>query len=496
MSMSPTWLRLPLLRAPQSHHLALTEALLQSAAERPPLLYWQIAEPAALVLGIGESFSDLNIPACQQEDLLIYRRAAGGTAVLAGPDLLSLDVILPPGHPLAGRDIVEAYRWFGELWAATLQELGLPARTVPPAEAHAPRTRSALAQAGRLEHLLRQSCYGAISPYEVIVNGRKLVGLDQVRRKVGFLFQGGLLLRWEPAHLAALLTAMPEERPSLAEGLRARAAGLDELLSRAVSPDEIIARFEALVQERYGVIVENFAAPPAIEQLARTIEQEKYQPFGKKHLQKSDSSPLVFGGSPPDLWDANNPAKLDDQRPVIGLMAPFVGHHYSVEEIWQHHCYHTDVYPEEEAIQRPLAARIRAFDVPALAGATFTVKRLSEVAPALHALVCERLPGIPWGPLDFFLPGHLLGPIKKYGLIHTDFEAPVDETTQAPMVLELHGFLIEVNGQPSGRAPFRHLRLSAGETLEDVTFESLVFRLERATYANTDNPGIGVSFYD
>lgn len=278
-SLHQTWLRLPLLRAPQSYHLALTDVLLQSAAERPPLLYWQIADPAAMVLGIGESFSDLNITACQQEGLRIYRRAAGGTAVLAGPDLLSLDVILPPGHPLAGRDIVEAYRWFGELWAATLQGLGLPARTVPPAEAHAPRTRSALAQAGRLEHLLRQSCYGAVSPYEVVVNGRKLVGLDQVRRKVGFLFQGGLLLRWEPERLASLLAALPEERSAFAEGLRTRAAGLDELLGRATSPDEIIARFEQLAQERYGLVFENFEPSAEIEQLARTIEQEKYQPL-------------------------------------------------------------------------------------------------------------------------------------------------------------------------------------------------------------------------
>ena len=205
---------------------------------------------------------------------------------------------------------------------------------------------------------------------------------------------------------------------------------------------------------------------------------------------------MAFGGSPPDLWNPDYPAKAASQQPVTGPMAPFVGHHYSVAEIWHHHCYHTDVYPEEEVIQRPLAERIRAFDVPDLAGATSTVKRLGEVAPALHALVCELLPGIPWGPLDFYLPGHLLGPIKKYGLIHTDLEAPVDETTQEPMVLELHGFLTEVNGQPSRIDPFRHFALCEGQTIEDVAFESLVFKLERATYANTDNPGIGVSFYD
>ncbi len=272
-----TWQRIALLRAPQSYHLALTEALLQSAAERPPLLYWQIAEPEAMVLGVGQKLSDLDVAACQQAGLAIYRRAAGGTAVLAGPDLLSLDVILPPGHMLAGHDIVEAYRWLGDLWAETVRGLGLPARTVTPEEAHAPRTRGFLAQAERQEQLIRQSCYGAVSPYEVLSNGRKVIGLDQVRRRVGVLFQAGLLLHWDAARLASLLNAAPEERPGLAAGLRERAVGLDELLGHPVSYDEVISRFEARLRERYHIEPGDMAAIPAeVKQLAHRYEQQRY----------------------------------------------------------------------------------------------------------------------------------------------------------------------------------------------------------------------------
>lgn len=274
------WLRIPLLRAPQSYHLALTEALLQTAAERPPVLYWQVAEPEAMVIGAGQKLSDVDVAACQAAGLAIYRRAAGGTAVLAGPDLLSLDVILPPGHSLAGQDIVEAYHWYGGLWAKTLQSFGLAAHIVSPAEAHAPRTRSFLAQAARQEQLVRESCYGAISPYEITIQGRKVIGLDQVRRRVGFLFQGGLLLRWDAQRIASLLAALPEERPLLAEGLRARAAGIDELLGRAISYGEIISRFEALVQEGYQAHLSELAISPEIEHLARGYEQQRYASLG------------------------------------------------------------------------------------------------------------------------------------------------------------------------------------------------------------------------
>lgn len=274
-----TWLRLPLLRAPQSYHLALADALLHSAAERPPLLYWQIAEPAAVVIGISQKLSDLDTAACQRAGLAIYRRAAGGTAVLVGPDLLSLDVILPPGHPLAGHDIVEAYRWFGELWAETLRAFGLAARTIPPSEAHAPRTRRNLEQAGRQEYLLRQSCYGAVSPYEVSVNGQKVLGLDQVRRRVGFLFQGGLLLHWDAEKVAALLAAEAEERPALAAGLKERVSGLDKLLGRSIAPDEIITEFETRFQQRYAAAWQEMAVSAALDTLARAYEQERYAPL-------------------------------------------------------------------------------------------------------------------------------------------------------------------------------------------------------------------------
>jgi lipoate-protein ligase A len=273
------WLRIPLLRAPQSYHLALTEALLQTAAERPPVLYWQIAEPEAMVVGIGQKLSDVDMDACQAAGLAIYRRAAGGTAVLAGPDLLSLDVILPPGHPLAGQDIVEAYCWFGDLWAKTLQRFGLSAHLVSPAEAHAPRSRRFLAQAERQEQLVRESCYGAISPYEITIQGRKVIGLDQVRRRIGFLFQGGLLLRWDAERIASLLAALPEERPLLAEGLRARAAGIDELLGRDINTSEIIIRFEALLQEHYQADLSDMTIGPEIERQARGYEQERYAPL-------------------------------------------------------------------------------------------------------------------------------------------------------------------------------------------------------------------------
>jgi hypothetical protein len=180
---------------------------------------------------------------------------------------------------------------------------------------------------------------------------------------------------------------------------------------------------------------------------------------------------------------------------VLGVMAPYVGAQYSAEEIWGYYRNHADVHQAEEAVLRPLAARIRAFDVPALAGVTFTVNRLCDAAPALEAVLAERLPVVAWAAFDALHLALQLVRIKKYGLIHEVVEAPVDEATGDPMVVELYGRLAQFNGQPADRGWLREVHLQDSPGADDAAIGAMTFRLERATYANTRTPGIGVPFY-
>ncbi len=124
------WRVLPLTIAPQQYHIDLSEQLLTAALpEETATLYWSQAEPAGLVLGFAQKQSILN-PTLAAQQFPIYYRRAGGTAVLVGPGLLSLDVVLPAGHPLILPDIVESYHWLGTLWVKTLAQLGVETRAV------------------------------------------------------------------------------------------------------------------------------------------------------------------------------------------------------------------------------------------------------------------------------------------------------------------------------------------------------------------------------
>src|SRR6266568_858345 len=120
------WHRLPLAIADQRQHIEQSEMLLAAASlGDPATLYWSIAEPAGLVLGFSQKKYILNPAALTTQPLPVYHRRAGGAAVLVGPHLLSLDIMLPAGHSLILPDVVESYRWLGEAWVAALHELGI-----------------------------------------------------------------------------------------------------------------------------------------------------------------------------------------------------------------------------------------------------------------------------------------------------------------------------------------------------------------------------------
>lgn len=249
---SPTsWCIYALSIADQQQHIERSESLLAEAAPgEPATLYWSQAERPGLVLGFSQKPGLLNAEALAAYSLPVYHRKAGGTAVLVGPHLLSLDVLLPAGHPLILADIVESYRWLGEAWVAALRELGLETRSVPVAEAHEQRALLKQPETAQREAILRRACYGSLSPYEVVAGSgqRKVVGLDMVRRRAGSLLQAGVLLRRETETLAQVLGHTLEEQAILREGLRERAVGLDSLANRTVSAQEVIAAFEKVIQ--------------------------------------------------------------------------------------------------------------------------------------------------------------------------------------------------------------------------------------------------------
>lgn len=192
-------------------------------AQREPVLVVHRVSPAAITVGRAQR-GDVDPGAARAEGLEVVLRPSGGGPVLWDDDLIAIDVILPAGHPLLPVDVVEAYRWVGEGVAHALEGLGVTgARALPPAEAREWPCGAAAAM-----------CFGGLSPWEVVVGQRKVLGLSQVRRTAGAIIQVGVPMRLDAARLARAVGAPAEA----ADDLRARTAGIGDL-APGVSPDDV-----------------------------------------------------------------------------------------------------------------------------------------------------------------------------------------------------------------------------------------------------------------
>lgn len=238
------WRRLPYSRGPTERHIRLGNALVRLVTA--PTLWWHSTGTPTLILGTGQHPEDLGIVLAPDNPTSVVRRHTGGTAVYAAPGVLGLDVALPAVHPLAGTDVVEAYRWLGEVWACALLALGVDVHVVSIAEAH-----DSIRQ--ETDRIVRMACFGSLSPYEITAGGRKLVGFAQVRRRAGILLQSGIHIHFDAAGLAALLPA--GDPASIASRLRDRAVGLDEVAGRSTNEIDIMKAFEGALRTRLGVSI-------------------------------------------------------------------------------------------------------------------------------------------------------------------------------------------------------------------------------------------------
>lgn len=199
--------------------------LLEALADDPtPVVSWSTVTQPVLVTGRSARPAPLNPATLERLGIVREARRSGGGPVLWDTDLLSLDVVVPQGHPLAGHDVTAAYRWLGEAVTAALCDIGAPAHVVSLAAA-----RAAQARDDDAARLAARTCFGGLSPFEVVADdGRKLVGLSQARRRVGTLFQCGIAMRFDHATLAEVVEPEPTTRAALEQALRAACAGLDE----------------------------------------------------------------------------------------------------------------------------------------------------------------------------------------------------------------------------------------------------------------------------
>jgi lipoate-protein ligase A len=202
--------------------MAVDDAILQAvlAGMSPPTLRFYSWSHSCLTLGRGQKSTDVDFQRVADLGWEVVRRASGGTAVLH-EDELTYCLALPSGHPLAQLDIVESYHHISRALLAGLRLLGLAAHAEPVVSR--PVINSPV-------------CFDIPSHYEVTVDGRKLVGSAQVRRKGGVLHHGSLPLDGDLGRICDGLAYSDEtQREQAKRNVRAVAITLSEALGEQVA---------------------------------------------------------------------------------------------------------------------------------------------------------------------------------------------------------------------------------------------------------------------
>jgi lipoate-protein ligase A len=281
---SESWRIIPpaFARCEAGEDLALSESLLANV--HSPTLRWYSASKPAFILGTSQKPEIMDKSFCNANNLKIYRRTSGGTLVLAEPSFLSLDIALPPQHPLALPDITETYRWLGEIWVETLQELGVQdARLVSVGEVREARARREILSPEKLteERLAGQVCFGALSPYEVVLeDGRKLVGLSQVRRRSGTLLQCGIPMLYQIGRLVEAQKLADYEKQLQATVLARRMLSLEEALKNSAPEFTVITEFfDRVICNRLNINSREKDWLPEELETATSMESTRFLPL-------------------------------------------------------------------------------------------------------------------------------------------------------------------------------------------------------------------------
>ncbi|WP_336249715.1 lipoate--protein ligase family protein [Stomatohabitans albus] len=189
-----------------------------------PLLRWYVPTDATIVLGRGQRAAH-EVPGFNQ-----VVRPSGGGAVRLDPGLLSLDVVIPAGHPWTqGRHLADVFIPVGQAWLRALAMLGVPELSLWEGAATATRLGTPEQAA------LAEVCYASMGRGEIATGNQKLVGLSQRQRRGGALVQCGIAHHWDPS---PLIDAMGVHEAQSA--IWAAATGIDDVLGRSVDDQSII----------------------------------------------------------------------------------------------------------------------------------------------------------------------------------------------------------------------------------------------------------------
>jgi len=270
-------------------NMAIDEAIMIAHREGlvPPTIRFYQWSPPAVSLGYFQDLKkEIDVDSCKNLGIDIVRRPTGGKAVLHDKEL-TYSFIIRENHPLVNNSILETYKKISGGIIKGLSHLGVTADLVPLRE----KLKSdslAKGEKSEFHHSdFKSICFSVPSQYEVQVEGKKIVGSAQVRKREIVLQHGSLLLELEKDKLFSVFnfhSAQIRERFKT----RFNATSLEEILKRKTNFSELSEILPRGFEEEFGVRLLEGKLTEQEEKISKELLENKYLTYEWNYERKND----------------------------------------------------------------------------------------------------------------------------------------------------------------------------------------------------------------
>ena len=270
-------------------NMAVDEAILEHIyrGESKPTLRLYAWNPPCLSLGHAQSFKDVDAQRLKSHGWDVVRRVTGGRAILH-TDEITYSVTGNAEDEILSGGVMEAYNRLSKALLYAVQSLSLPVQVK---EGSRYALRKEQDRSGLLDQRnVNPICFEVPSSYEITVDGKKLIGSAQARKKEGVLQHGSLPLTGDLTRICDALVFEDES---------ARQEAKDRLLARATTVSTVL---NTSVESALGV---NVSWETAANALKQGFEKELGIEFENGDLSQSElqrAEELVKEKYGNDIW--------------------------------------------------------------------------------------------------------------------------------------------------------------------------------------------------
>jgi lipoate-protein ligase A len=193
----------------------------------------------------------------------VVRRVTGGRAILH-TDELTYSVTGSAEEPVLSSGVLESYNRLAQALLHAVQSLSVPVEMKEHEDGHTQQN-------------LNPVCFEVPSTYEITVDGKKLIGSAQARKKEGVLQHGSLPLTGDLTRICdALIFENEAARETAKERLLTRATTVESVLGVGTDWETAAQAFVRGFEAELGIQFERGKLSKSESQRAEELVKEKY----------------------------------------------------------------------------------------------------------------------------------------------------------------------------------------------------------------------------